>query len=471
MTDIHHTFSRLKQAQSAQPYPSYQQRLKQLRQLEQAVRQHQQQLCQAVSEDFGYRSADESIRIEILPTLQGLRYHQRQLKRWLKPERRHVSWLFQPASNWIEFQPKGVVGIIVPWNYPIFLTLGPLMAAIAAGNRVMLKLSEDTPVTNEALRQLLTQVFSAEELMVFSGDAQQAAEFSALPFDHLLFTGSTSIGRKVMQAAANNLTPVTLELGGKSPAIITKDAPLKVTAERLIFGKCANAGQTCVAPDYLWADDSIIETLSTELKQAFTGMYPDFASNQDYSHICTKRQRQHLVQLLQDAEQHGARIISCTEHPWQHYLLEQSDAKLPLQLVFNLPASAALLQDEIFGPILPIRSFQHISEVIAAIQQGERPLALYLFSNDKALQQQILQQTHSGGVALNDCLMQVAQDDLPFGGIGASGLGSYHGKEGFLTFSHAKAMHRKGWWHPGKLIYPPYNNIWFNKILAWLLRT
>lgn len=471
MTDLQHAFGQLKQAQQAQPYPNYQQRLHQLQQLEQAVRRQQQQLCQAVSQDFGHRSDDESIRIEILPTVQGLAYHRKQLKSWMKPERRHVSALFQPAANWIEFQPKGVVGIIVPWNYPIFLALGPLMAAIAAGNRVMLKLSEDTPATNEALRHLLAEVFSVDEVAVFSGDAQQAAEFSALPFDHLLFTGSTAVGRKVMQAAANNLTPVTLELGGKSPAIVTNTASLRVTAERLVFSKCVNAGQTCVAPDYVWADQHITQALTTELTQAFTRLYPDFANNQDYSHICTERQRLRLVKLLQDAEQQGATIISCTDHSWQHYLLESSDAKLPLQLVFNLPDHATLLQEEIFGPILPMRSYQQINQAIQAIQKGERPLALYLFSQDKTLHKQLLQHTHSGGVTLNDCLMQVAQDDLPFGGTGSSGMGSYHGKEGFLTFSHAKAVHRKGWWHPGKLIYPPYRkNSLFNKLLRLMIK-
>ena len=472
MTDLRPVFERLKHAQHVHPYPSYSQRQQQLQQLEQAVRHHQAQLCQAVSQDFGHRSTDESIRIEILPTIQGLQYHQQQLKKWLQPERRHVSWLFQPASNRIEYQPKGVVGIIVPWNYPIFLTLGPLMAAIAAGNRVMLKLSEDTPATNHRLQQLLATVFTADDVVVFTGDAQQAAEFSALPFDHLLFTGSTAVGRKVMQAAAKNLTPVTLELGGKSPAIVAADAKLQISAERLIFGKCANAGQTCVAPDYLWVDESVLDSLLTELQAAFSRLYPSFATNSDYSHICNARHLKRLQHLLQEAEQHGATIISCTEHPWQHYLQGQPSGTLPLQLVLNLPEHSALLQEEIFGPILPIRSYQHIETAIQTIQQGDRPLALYLFSSNPSLQQQVLQQTHSGGVALNDCLMQVAQDDLPFGGTGSSGIGSYHGKEGFLAFSHAKAVHKKGWWHPGQLIYPPYrSNSWFNNLLNWLLRS
>lgn len=470
MTDLRHTFDRLKQKQAAHPYPSYTHRRQQLQQLEHAIRQQQVQLCQSVSQDFGYRSVDESIRIELLPALQGLRYHQQKLKKWMKPERRHVSWLFQPASNWIEYQPKGVVGIIVPWNYPIFLALGPLMAAIAAGNKVMLKLSEDTPATNRLLQQLLSSVFSADEVVVFSGDAQQAAAFSELPFDHLLFTGSTAVGRKVMQAAAKNLTPVTLELGGKSPAIVAADAKLEISAERLLFGKCANAGQTCVAPDYIWVDQTILNEFLMQLQHAFNRLYPHFSTNQDYSHICTERQRKRMQHLLQEAEQQGATIISSTDQSWQHYLLEQSTSKLPLQLVVGVPDDSALLQEEIFGPILPIRSYQQIDTVIKAIQQGDRPLALYLFSADTALQQRILQQTHSGGVALNDCLMQVAQDDLPFGGSGASGMGSYHAKEGFLTFSHAKAVHRKGWWHPGKLIYPPYNKLWFNKILHLLIR-
>lgn len=463
------TFASQQQAARAQPYPDYRSRLHALTQLEQQFKQQLNALAVSLSEDFGHRCAEESLRIELLPTLQGLAYQQRKLKRWMKPEKRHTSWLFQPASNFIQYQPKGVVGIMVPWNYPVFLTLGPLMAALAAGNRVMLKLSEDTPATNQCLQHLLAAVFPDEQVAVFSGDAKQAADFAALPFDHLLFTGSTAVGRKVMQAAAANLTPVTLELGGKSPAIIAADANLAVSAERLIFGKCANAGQTCVAPDYLWVDAQIEPALIHALKGAFTRLYPASRLQQDYSWLCTERQRLRMRTLLQQAEQAGATIISCAEHSWQHYLNDGSGL-LPLQLVLNLPEDHALWQQEIFGPILPIRSFSTIEHIFTELSNQARPLALYVFSDDKALQQRFLKHSHSGGVCLNDCLMQVAQDDLPFGGIGASGIGAYHGKEGFLTFSHAKAVHSKGWWHPGKLIYPPYNKNWLNTALRWLLR-
>ncbi|SEA56718.1 aldehyde dehydrogenase family protein [Alkalimonas amylolytica] len=468
--DLTAVFASQRKAALALPYPDYACRLGWLKQLEQQLKQQLNALAAALSEDFGHRSAEESLRIELLPTAQGLAYQQRKLKRWMKPEKRHTSWLFQPARNFIQYQPKGVVGIMVPWNYPVFLTLGPLMAALAAGNRVMLKLSEDTPATSHCLRQLLAAVFPTDQVAVFSGDAEQAAAFAALPFDHLLFTGSTTVGRKVMQAAAANLTPVTLELGGKSPAIIAADANLAVSAERLVFGKCANAGQTCVAPDYLWVDAQIQPALINELKNTFNRLYPASRLQQDFSWLCTERQRQRMLTLLQQAEQAGATIISCAEHNWQHYLQDGSGL-LPLQLVLNLPEDHALWQQEIFGPILPIRSFNTIEHIFTELSTQARPLALYLFSDNKALQQQFLKHSHSGGVCLNDCLMQVAQDDLPFGGIGASGMGAYHGKEGFITFSHAKAVHSKGWWHPGKLIYPPYNKSPLNTALRWLLRS
>ncbi|MDP4528187.1 aldehyde dehydrogenase family protein [Alkalimonas delamerensis] len=480
--ELQQAFSRQQGAARATPYPNYQQRQQDLDRLEQALKIELHQLTTALSADFGKRSAEESLRIELLPALQNLAYQRKQLKGWMKPERRHTSWLFQPARNRVHYQPKGVVGIVVPWNYPVFLAISPLVAALAAGNKVMLKLSEDTPATNRCLRQLLNKAFPAEQVAVFDGDAAQAAAFAALPFDHLLFTGSTAVGRKVMQAAAANLTPVTLELGGKSPAIVAKDAKLTVSAERLVFGKCANAGQTCVAPDYLWVAEPVLEPLLAELQAAFRRLYPAERLEHDYSWLCTERQRQRMRSLLQQAEQAGATIISCGEASWQHYLAEQDDDQtldkqqqrnprlLPLQLVLNLPESNPLLQEEIFGPILPIRSYQQIEHVFAWLQQQPRPLALYLFSQDAKLQQQVLLHSHSGGVGFNDCLMQVAQDDLPFGGIGASGIGAYHGKEGFLTFSHAKAVHAKGWWHPGKLIYPPYTHQWLNKALRWLLR-
>ncbi|MEE2022955.1 coniferyl aldehyde dehydrogenase [Alkalimonas mucilaginosa] len=469
MPDLAQIFSLQQSTARAKPYPDYRERLNWLRQLEQQLKEQLDALSQALSEDFGHRSTEESLRIELLPCLQSLSYHRRRLKRWMKPKKRHTSWLFQPARNFIQYQPKGVVGVMVPWNYPVFLTIGPLIAALSAGNRVMLKLSEDTPATNRCLQQLLAAVFPIGQVAVFTGDAEQAAVFAALPFDHLLFTGSTAVGRKVMQAAAAQLTPVTLELGGKSPAIVAADANLGVSAERLVFGKCANAGQTCVAPDYLWVDAKIQQPLLEALTSAFQRLYPQERLHQDFSWLCTERQRQRMQSLLQQAEQAGATIISCAEHSWRHYL-QQGSGLLPLQLVLNLPAEHALWQEEIFGPILPVKSFHSIDQVFAELTTLPRPLALYLFSANKALQQQFIRHSHSGGVCVNDCLMQVAQDDLPFGGIGASGCGAYHGPEGFTTFSHAKAVHAKGWWHPGRLIYPPYNKSWLNSGLRWLLQ-
>lgn len=467
------SFEHLQRQYYAQPYPSVVQRKQNLRALKAALKQYQQALCDAVSQDFGYRSQHETHLLEIVPSLNGLNYQLTHLSRWLKPQKRQVHWLFQPARNYVCYQPVGVAGIIVPWNYPIFLALGPLMPALSAGNRVMLKLSEYTPATNTVLRRLLTESLGEDNVIVIEGDANVAADFSALPFNHLLFTGSTAIGYKVMQAAAQNLTPVTLELGGKSPTLIADDANLKTAAERLLFGKTANAGQTCVAPDYILLPEHKLCAFIAAIKQAFSRFYPDFDNSieqqqADYSAIINQPQWQRLLQLLQQAESSGATVISCTAKPYTYYSHLQSRL-MPLQLVTNAPINCQLLQQEIFGPVLPLITYQHIDEAITYIRQQPRSLALYLMTDDKVLQQRVLQQVHAGGVCINDSLLHVAQDDLPFGGTGLSGMGNYHGKEGFITFSHTKSIHQKGWFNSSKLIYPAYRKR-FKMLLSWLLK-
>lgn len=465
MAALEQQFQQLKQAYALCPYPKYPARQQQLKALRQALQQHSAALCNAVSSDFGYRSSDETRLLEIMPALSGIDYHLKQLKGWLKPEKRHVHYSFMPASNRVIVQPLGVVGIIVPWNYPIYLALGPLMAAIAAGNKAMLKLSEYTPATNKVLSVICQHALGADAIVI-EGDADIAAEFSRLPFDHLLFTGSTAIGRKVMQAAAANLTPVTLELGGKSPVLIAPDADIQQIAKRLLFGKTANAGQTCVAPDYVLVPAEKLELLITELSQAFQSFYPDFATNPDYSAVINPAQYQRLLKMLQQAEQSGARVISCDGK----HATANNERRLALQLIVDAEDGSQLLQQEIFGPLLPLIPYNTLEEALQYIQQRPRPLALYLMSNDKQNQQQVLEQTHVGGVCINDTLVHVAQDDLPFGGIGPSGLGSYHGKEGFLRFSHQKAIHQKGRFNSGQFIYPPFNRKVFKALLGWLTR-
>lgn len=455
----------LKHEFNQQPYASLAQRKAWLTALEKGIRQYSEVLCNAVSQDFGYRSSDETRLLEIMPTLSGIKYHLNQLKGWLKPQRRHVHYSFLPASNKLLPQPLGVVGIIVPWNYPIFLATGPLTAALAAGNKVMLKLSEFTPATNAVFVQMLQQ-YLPDQVKVIEGDAQVAADFSALAFDHLLFTGSTNVGKKVMQAASANLTPVTLELGGKSPTLIAPDADISSAISRILFGKAANAGQTCVAPDYVLLPRAKQTEFIDKAKQCFAAFYPAGVQGSDYSAIVNERQFSRLQHYLTEAAALKADIIALDGKDWQ----QSTDRKLAIQLVLDAPDQALLWQDEIFGPILPVKLYDTLDEAITFINQQPRPLALYLFSDNTDSQQQVMQQTHAGGVCINDTLVHVGQDDLPFGGVGPSGMGAYHGDAGFRTFSHYKPIHKKGRINSGQFIYPPYNRTLFRWILSWLLR-
>lgn len=459
--------SQHQRAFSALPYPPFAWRKQRLLALRAALRENSAALCAAVNDDFGQRSADETRLLEIAPCLQGLAYQLSQLKRWMRPQKRKVHYTFAPASNRVVAQPLGVVGIIVPWNYPIFLALGPLMAAIAAGNHAMLKLSEFTPATNKVLRQLCAQALP-DCVSVVEGDADVAADFAALPFDHLLFTGSTAVGRKVMQAAAANLTPVTLELGGKSPVLIAEDANLGQVTPRIVFGKTANAGQTCVAPDYILVPATLQTQLIAELQAAFNAFYPTFPATADYSAIINDRQYQRLQGYLRQAEAAGATVLSCAPNRQPPRPGSPSARVMPLTLVMNLPADSALLSEEIFGPVLPIIPYHHIDEALQYIRQGPKPLAMYLMTQNARLTQRVLTDVAAGGVCVNETLLHVAQDDLPFGGVGPSGMGHYHGPEGFLRFSHVKAVHQKGRFSSSRFIYPPFNRPLFKALLRWL---
>lgn len=441
-------FQAQRAAYAANPMPPAAQRQQWLKALRDMLNAERQALIEAISADFSHRSADETLLAELMPSLHGIHYASRHLKKWMKPSRRKVGMAFQPASAKVVYQPLGVVGVIVPWNYPLYLAVGPMVGALAAGNRVMLKLSESTPATGLLLKQLFARIFPENLVCVVLGEADVGMAFSRLPFDHLLFTGSTSIGKHVMRAAAENLTPVTLELGGKSPAIVSRDVPLKDAAERIAFGKTLNAGQTCVAPDYVLVPEDRVGAFVEAYRQAVKGFYPTLADNADYTAIINERQLARLNAYISDATSKGALLIP---------LFEQGQGRrMSHSVLLNVSDEMSVMQDEIFGPLLPIVPYRDLEQAFAYINQRPRPLALYYFGYDKREQHRVLHETHSGGVCLNDTLLHVAQDDMPFGGIGPSGMGHYHGHEGFQTFSKAKGVLIKQRFNAARLIYPPY---------------
>ncbi|MFJ4196372.1 coniferyl aldehyde dehydrogenase [Pseudomonas sp. NPDC089534] len=448
LEELNRLFDAQRAAYAANPMPPAAQRQQWLKALRDLLSDERQALVDAISSDFSHRSADETLIAELMPSLHGIHYASRHLKGWMKPSRRKVGLAFQPASAKVVYQPLGVVGVIVPWNYPLFLAIGPLTGALAAGNRVMLKLSESTPATGLLLKALLARIFPEDLVCVVLGESDVGVAFSKLRFDHLLFTGATSIGKHVMRAAAENLTPVTLELGGKSPAIVSRDVPLKDAAERIAFGKMINAGQTCVAPDYVLVPEDRVGAFVEAYRQVAHRFYPTLADNPDYTAIINERQLARLNSYLSDATGKGALLIP---------LFEQGQGRrMPHSLLLNVSDDMTVMQDEIFGPLLPIVPYRDLDQAFSYVNQRPRPLALYYFGYDKREQERVLHETHSGGVCLNDTLLHVAQDDMPFGGIGPSGMGHYHGHEGFLTFSKAKGVLVKQRFNAAKLIYPPY---------------
>ena len=447
-SDLNSLLATQRKAYAAHPFPPLAQRQQWLKSLRQLLSREREVLIDAISQDFSHRSPDETLFAELMPSLHSLDYTLKHLKRWMKPSSRSVGMMFQPASAKVMYQPLGVVGIIVPWNYPLYLAMGPLIGALAAGNRVMLKLSEFTPATGRLLKDLLGRIFPEDMVAVVLGEAEVGAAFSALGFDHLLFTGSTYVGKQVMLAAAHNLTPVTLELGGKSPAIVSADVPLKDAAQRIAWGKSLNAGQTCIAPDYVLVPQDRVEGFVEAYRQAIHSFYPTLADNPDYSAIINERQVARLERLQTDATLKGARLIP---------LYEQGQGRrMPHALVLDVSDDMQVMQDEIFGPLLPIVPYTDLEQALAYINSRPRPLALYYFGYNKAEQQHVVHNTHSGGVSINETLLHVAIDGLPFGGVGHSGMGHYHGHEGFLTFSKAKGVLIKQRLNSSLMIYPPY---------------
>lgn len=458
---LEQVFTAQQEAFRQNTYPDVDERVENLKRLKQALLKHKKSLAQALSEDFLHRSETDTLLADVMPTVQGINYAIKKLKSWVKTDKRHVPLIFQPAQLRVEYQPLGVIGIIVPWNYPVFLSLGPLTAALAAGNRAMLKLSEFTPAANQVINNILSEAFAEDCVCVIQGEAEVAKQFSQLPFDHLMFTGSTQVGSLVMQEAAKNLTPVTLELGGKSPVIVADDVSVSFAVERILFGKCLNAGQTCVAPDYILCPEHKVAELIDELKRQFNRLYPKFEKNKDYTGIINTRQKERLESLCQQASEAGAEVIALQDGESEH--------KIPLTLLLNAPDNTRVMQEEIFGPLMPIVSYRTEQEALDYVNQRPRPLALYLITHNKALENKTVKETHAGGMCVNDTAFHVAQEDAPFGGIGPSGMGHYHGKEGFLTFSKAKTILKKGKFNSAKTIFPPYG-IKVKSLLKFILR-
>ena len=444
------TLQRLRAAWQADK-PGYAQRRADLERLRDALKRRLEEMADAIAADFGHRSKDESRIADGMTVLNDIDHLLRHLRGWMRPRRVGVGWRFWPARAEIRPQPLGVVGVIAPWNYPVNLALIPLATAIAAGNHVFLKPSEHTPRSSEFLRSLLAEVFPADRVAVATGGAEIGAAFAALPFDHLVFTGSTAVGRKVMAAAAPNLTPLTLELGGKSPAIIGEDYPIEKAAARLATGKWFNGGQTCIAPDYVLVPAARRDALVHALREEVQARYGQDLSNLgDYTRIVNDGQYARLQGYLDDAAARGIEVVT---------LAGQADPVariLPPTLLLDPPDASAVMQEEIFGPLLPIKGYRTLDEAIAFVNARDRPLALYPFSNDRAIVDRILQETLAGGVSVNDTLFHFAVGDLPFGGVGASGMGAYHGRAGFDAMTKQLPVFRQARLTGGDLLKPPY---------------
>lgn len=458
-----------RQAYAAKPMPSANERIANLKKLANAIIDYKERLIAAVNADFSNRSSAETMLTELLASLEAVAYNRKHLRKWMKPQKRHVPLSLNPGRVEVRYQPLGVVGIMVPWNFPIFLALSPLAGVLAAGNRAMIKTSEAAPQTSAVLKQMLSSVFAESEVSVIEGEVEVSQAFSALPFDHLVFTGATNVGKMVMKAAADNLTPVTLELGGKSPVVIHPSYSIEEAAKRLAFGKVVNAGQVCVSPDYVFCHQSKVRDFAAAFAQVFSSRYPTLKNNDDYTAIINDRQLQRLKHYLEDAKAKGAELVEI--NPANEDF--SGTRKLPMTLVLNPTMDMLVMKEEIFGPILPVVGFDDISEATTHINGGERPLALYYFDSDSQRADLMLDTTHSGGACINDSMMQVMADDIPFGGVGASGMGHYHGKEGFLNFSKAKGVVKKGKIDLASHIAAPWDNKLFNlmvKFRLWRLK-
>ena len=437
--------------------PSRETRVDRLDRLAATLERHAAHFAEVISEDFGHRSVFETQVAEIGSVLSMIRHTRRQLGRWMKSRRVPTAPAYWPASSHIVRQPLGVVGIISPWNYPLYLSAGPLVAVLAAGNRALVKPSELTPRFGELLKKALSEVFHEEEVAVVTGGPDVAQALTRLPLDHLVFTGSTAVGRLVARAAAENLTPVTLELGGKSPAIVDPSADFDDAVPRITWGKLFNAGQTCIAPDYALVPAARLDEFVEAVKRTAARFYPALDGNPSYTSIVNDRHHARLTGLVEDARAKGARVVEVTPDGVRP---DPASRKLPPTLVLGADKGMRILQEEIFGPLLPIVPYGSVEEAVRFVNERDRPLALYWFGKDSASRDRVLAGTISGGVTINDCMLHVIQENLPFGGVGASGMGAYHGEHGFRRFSHEKAVFLvRGRFGGSFLFHPPLGRV------------
>ncbi|NVK41458.1 MAG: coniferyl aldehyde dehydrogenase [Oceanospirillaceae bacterium] len=459
---IDKVFNNQRIASRKNPYPSLGERLEALDKIDRILMDNQDAICAAVNADYGNRSAQETKLLEISQMVSAVAYHKKHLKKWMAAEKRHVGITFFGAKNKVIPQPKGVVGVVSPWNYPLGLAIGPAIAALAAGNRVIVKMAANSQNLCKLLDKLVSAEFSEDQFAVIPGVS--AGEFTDRPWDHFVFTGSPATGKVVMETASKYLTPVTLELGGKSPTIVAKDFNMRTAAERLLFGKFINCGQTCTAPDYLFLPRESVDEFVKHAKDVLNERYGS-ADSKDFTSLIDEKAFERICDTATDATRKGARVVQLVKSGSPN----RSERKYPPSVVLNVKDDMIIMQDEIFGPLLPIKTYDSLDEVIEYINAGERPLALYLFSNDKQVQDKVVYNTLSGGVSINDTLLHVAQHDMPFGGVGNSGMGHYHGKEGFIEFSKIRPVFKQAKQSGILMLAPPYGDR-FNKLMNLMLK-
>ena len=467
--DLEHLQDQLQQqkkAYLAHPLASAKERIDRLARLKRILVKYQDQIADAINQDYGNRSIGETKIGELMTCLEQIKYYSKHLTDWMKPSKRHISILHQPAKGWVQYQPLGVIGIMTPWNYPLLLSIGPLICALAAGNHAMIKISSSSAAFGRVLEKALSEAFPRELVAVVNGGGPISDAFCRLPFDKMIFTGSTNVGKTVMAAAAENLVPVILELGGKSPVLVHPSIPVADVAQRLAAGKLWNAGQTCVAPDYLFLPKGKTNEFIEQFTAMVHKMYPSLANNQDYTSIINDKQYNRIQGYLENARTQGANIIEI--NPKNEDL--DTVRKIAPTLLTDVTPDMHIMKEEIFGPVLPIMEYDQIDDVINFINSRPRPLALYYFDFDQARADYVAQRTHSGHFGQNMVITHVAQDDLPFGGVGASGMGKYHGPEGFFSLSHERSVMSNPKLYSLKYILPPFNKPIHKLISKTLLR-
>jgi len=456
--DIMAAFRAQRDAFHAELPVSYEARMDRINRTAQMIIDHMDDLCAAVSNDFGHRSPVQTVMTDLMSVVGHAKDHKKNLKKWMRPEKRKADFPLGllGASGAVEYQPKGVVGVISPWNFPINLAFDPAIGAFGAGNRVMIKFSEFCPETGELVKKLVSEYFAPEEMLVITGGPDTGKAFSEIPWDHLIFTGGGGIARHVMAAAAKNLTPVTLELGGKSPTIIGPDADVQKATQRIALGKMMNAGQICLAPDYLMVPHDKEEAVVAGIASNVAEQYPTLIANDDYTSVVNARHRERLQSLIDDAVAKGAKRTEV--NPGDEDFSNTNINKMPLTVLQNVNDDMRVMQEEIFGPILPVKTYRNLDEVIDYVNDHDRPLGLYYFGETETDKRKVLDRTISGGVTVNDVIFHIAQHDLPFGGVGPSGMGAYTGHDGFKEFSHAKAVFRQPKMNIAKIagFMPPY---------------